>query len=399
MRRSALIAAFMKELRLLGRDVHGLALLFVVPLAFILVMSLALQDLFEARSGAGIKVLVVDRDGGERARALYGRLARNEAFAFARSPTVLDAPEIAARLRRGDFALSLEIAADYGARLGDPPARELKPLATVTPAADTSRQIEMLFVAALREAMQRERAELVLGRLGVAIPQGEDEAAARRIAVAYASPAAREGRAPSAVQQNVPAWLVFALFFVAAPFSNAFIRERHQGGLKRLRTTNMGVAAQFAGKLAPYFVVNQVQIAVMLAAGVFVVPLLGGEALSLASDPAALVLLSAALSIAALGLALLIAVTVRTSEQAMLLSGLLAIVMAAVGGVMVPKFVMPSVMQRIAEFSPMSWGVDGFLDLILRGGGIADIQAEVLKLAAFGATALILACALYKPQE
>jgi hypothetical protein len=43
--------------------------------------------------------------------------------------------------------------------------------------------------------------------------------------------------------------------------------------------------------------------------------------------------------------------------------------------------------------------VDGFLDLILRGGGIADIQAEVLKLAAFGATALILACALYKPQE
>ena len=42
----------------------------------------------------------------------------------------------------------------------------------------------------------------------MAIPQGEDEAAARRIALTYASPAAREGRAPSAVQQNVPAWLV-----------------------------------------------------------------------------------------------------------------------------------------------------------------------------------------------
>ena len=53
MKRSALLASFVKELQLLARDVHGLALLFVLPLVFILVMSLALQDLFESRAGRG----------------------------------------------------------------------------------------------------------------------------------------------------------------------------------------------------------------------------------------------------------------------------------------------------------------------------------------------------------
>jgi ABC-2 type transport system permease protein len=74
-------------------------------------------------------------------------------------------------------------------------------------------------------------------------------------------------------------------------------------------------------------------------------------------------------------------------------------VLAAIGVVMVPKFVMPEAMRTLAEFSPMAWGVDGFLDLLLRGGGILDIQTELLKLTAFGLAALALAWALYRPQE
>lgn len=207
------------------------------------------------------------------------------------------------------------------------------------------------------------------------------------------------GEAPTAVQQNVPAWLVFALFFVAIPFSNSFIRERQVGAQRRLRTTNIGAFAQFFGKLAPYFVINQLQVVLMLAAGVYLVPLLGGHALQLNGDVGALIALSIALSLAALGYALLIAVTARTTEQASLTAGLGNIVLAVIGGVMVPRFVMPEGLQQIAGLSPMSWGVDGFLELFLRAGGIGDIWPELAKLAGFGLFAVALARVLYRPQE
>jgi ABC-2 type transport system permease protein len=142
---------------------------------------------------------------------------------------------------------------------------------------------------------------------------------------------------------------------------------------------------QFLGKLIPYFLVNQIQVVLMLAAGVFLVPLLGGQALQLNGSPFALVLLSAAVSLAALGLALLIAVTARTSEQATMASGLGAIVLAALGGIMIPKFVMPEGMQAIADLSPMA--------------GVADIWAELAKLTGFGLVTLGAAWLVHRYQK
>ena len=400
MKRSATLSSIVKELRLIARDPHGLALLFVLPLVFILIMSLAMRDLYAERTGAGIGVLVIDRDGGAQADALYNRLAANEAFALTRVSTAPPAEGIRRQLRGGQYAFAIDLPADYGTRLGEAAAAAAQtPLIRVTAAADTSRQLELIFTAALREALQRERAEVMLARMGVTSLTQEDEAAAQRIELTYAYEGEGPANSPTAVQQNVPAWLVFALFFVAVPFSNAFIKERQQGTLRRLRGANVGAATQFIGKLTPYFAINQLQVVLMLLAGVYLVPLLGGEALRINGAPLAFVLLSAALSIAALGLAMLIAVIARTSEQATLTAGVGNIVLAAVGGVMVPKFVMPEAMRAVAEFSPMSWGVDGFLELLLRGGSVLDIQSELLKLTAFGLAALALAWALHRPQE
>ena len=51
------------------------------------------------------------------------------------------------------------------------------------------------------------------------------------------------------MQQNVPAWLVFAIFFVGIPFSNTFIKERQLGTQRRLRTVAISAPVQFLGKL------------------------------------------------------------------------------------------------------------------------------------------------------
>ncbi len=391
---TALIACIVKELRLLGRDVHGLALLFILPLVFILVMSLALQDVYAARGGRAIDVLVIDRDGSDAAKALTQRLADNGAFRISQTTPLPSEERLRQRLRAGEFSFAVDVSKTYGATVLTPPQPGAPPLLTVIVAPDASKQTEAIFLGVLREAVGRQRLDLLLQRVGAG--GGDQSAGKAQIVTTYAF--AREA-APSAVQQNVPAWLVFAIFFVAIPFSNTFVRERELGAHRRLRTTNVSAVTQFFGKLIPYFAINQLQVALMLAVGVFLVPLLGGEALQIRGSPVALILLSAAVSLAALGLALLIAVAARTTEQATMLSGLGNIVLAAVGGIMVPKFVMPAAMQDVAAWSPMAWGLDGFLDLLLRDGDTAAIAPELMKLGGFGAVALVVAWLIYRTRD
>jgi len=58
-------------------------------------------------------------------------------------------------------------------------------------------------------------------------------------------------------------------------------------------------------------------------------------------------------------------------------------IMAALGGILVPKTVMPPLMQDLAQLSPLSWGLDAFQDVFVRGGGLRDVTPEVLGLLAF----------------
>src|SRR5699024_10791009 len=86
---------------------------------------------------------------------------------------------------------------------------------------------------------------------------------------------------PSSVQQSVPAWLLFAMFFIAIPLSTTWLSERHQGTYTRLRSIGLSAPMLLCGKLVPYMALNLAQVVVMLAVGVYLVPLCGGQALAL----------------------------------------------------------------------------------------------------------------------
>ena len=134
------------------------------------------------------------------------------------------------------------------------------------------------------------------------------------------------------------------------------------------------------GRIVPYCAVNLVQAALMLAAGVTLVPWLGGEALALPARWDLLAAVTFATSLAAVGWGLLVAVTSRTLEQATVIGGVGNILAAAIGGIMVPRFVMPESMQTLANASPMAWALDGFHAVLLRQGAAADIAAPCAKL-------------------
>jgi ABC-2 type transport system permease protein len=386
-----LLSAIRKECQFLLRDVHGLALLFLLPTLFIVIMSLALQDSYASRSGAGIPVAIVDLDQTETSAEIISRLSKSEAFAFKLADALEDATaETVASGTDARFVITLPVGLEDGLLEQTEDAVPVPLFVT----ADVDRRTEAVFTALLRETLSRLKVEQVLTYLvedsGQQVEDFNSAAFDTPVEISYAG-GRQSDRRPSAVQQNVPAWLVFSIFFVAIPFSNTFIVERELGVQRRLQTTQLTIGHQFAGKFVPYFVINLLQVALMLAVGVWLVPLFGGERLELLGNPFALALVGAAISCAALSLALLIAVISRTTEQATMASGLGNILLAAIGGVMVPRFVMPAAMQSISDWSPMAWGVDGFLNVLLENGSFGDIMGPVAKLVGFSIVLVFMA--------
>ena len=170
---------------------------------------------------------------------------------------------------------------------------------------------------------------------------------------------------------------VLAWLFVGIPLawgvSQTFIKERAQGSLMRLRSMRIPAWVIIGGKLLPYFIINLLQMALCLSIGRFVLPLLGATALQFENALPGILLLSAAASAAAISFALLVSLFARTAEQATAFGATAVLLMAALGGIMVPRMLMPPALQAIGSLSPLGWAQEGFLDLLVRGASAADV--------------------------
>ena len=373
-----------KELLALRRDVHGLAALFLMPVLFIVVMSLALKDVYDPPLRT-LRHAVDIRDSGTLGKDLLRLWQLGHG-----SPQPLPT-DWQAQLRAGK--LKYVIVLDAG--LSD----ELALLATPREA-----RIHLLTEPGIDgNLFNALRAELhaVAGQLkarGALMTLGESLALSTSTErLVSAERFASTGPRPTSVQQNVAGWLVFGMFFVIAALSNLFVEERRCGALARLQCLGVPNALLLLSKVIPYAGVNLLQAAVMLAVGVWLIPLLGGDALALGHVHwPALVLVVCAVSAAAVSLALMLSCLVRTHAQASAIGPVLNVLMAALGGIMVPTFVMPASMQTLAALSPMNWGLEGLLTVLLRGGGVAGVMPPVLRLLGFAVVMLVVAVLLFR---
>lgn len=397
----ALFPLIRKELIVLRRDWHALLLLFAMPTLFILLMSLALRDKFAGGAGAPFTFYLVNHDSSD---ALSDTLAAGirAQRAFRDLGAGAGAQQDADLVRNGKAQFLVVIPDGFARAVATADPKSLQ--VSVSPDAD--RVTTMLFGAVIRESVSRVYMKAAMAPLikqfGALIPRtapldGIPAGAMDKMVIQQSlyADGARPAQ-PTSVQQSVPAWLVFAMFFVALPLSTTWLQERRQGTFTRLRSLGLPASHLLIGKLVPYYAINLVQVVLMLAVGLYIVPLFGGDALTLGHSAAGLVLMALAVSFAAVSYALLIANLVSTVEQATILTGVTNLVLAALGGVMVPRFVMPLAMQRISMASPMAWGLEGFLDIFLRDGNAATVAPKALLLFGFGAASLLLAGVLLR---
>jgi ABC-2 type transport system permease protein len=380
-----LLALWEKETLALSRDVLGLAVLFLMPAAFIVVMSLALSDVFKggATRQTGFAVMAADPQLADRlVQSLSGD-------GFRAAPAPVDEATARDGVRRGTPSLVLVVPRDFERALVAPLDGKRAPpgLTLLADPALPPTQLLAFRQRVLGVALGL-RVAATLRRAGIAADA--DAFDPKRAATLSVETIGSGGR-PSSVQQNVPAWLIFGMFFVVMPISSLFVVERREGTLARLVSMRVPFTMLLLGKVGPYFAVNLAQAVLMLLAGRTLVPWFGGETLALPARWDLLAAVTACTSFAAIGWGLFVAVCSRTLEQATVIGGVGNILAAAVGGIMVPRFVMPEAMQKLAEASPMAWALDGFHAVILRGGGAGDIAAPCAKLLALAAALLVAA--------
>ncbi len=375
-----------KEFKLVFRDIHSVAVLFVMPAFFILIMSLAMQSAFEAKHQPLIGLALENYSQNVLVKNLIEDLrnVNNISVVFKRSLT--EKGYLKNNIFKNDaFQFALIFDQDDAARDQNSVETPIMHL-FVNPA--VSPQTLAIFQHTLRLLLLKNKM-LVLEKQLPAFTKNIFQSMETTLPEpTYLDQKGNAGKPPTSAQQNVPAWLIFAMFFISIPISTIFINEKACGTYARLKSMNVSYAAILLGKTMPYFIINQIQMFLMILVGVYLLPLFGGTALEITGSLPGLLMMSTAVSLAAISFALLISSISKTTAEASTLGGVSNLLLGALGGIMVPKFLMPKFMQLFSAVSPMSWGLEGFLDIMLRGGTLFDVFPEAVMLLFFSSICL-----------
>jgi ABC-2 type transport system permease protein len=413
-----ILATTWKDLKILLKDFGGLTNLFLMPTVFIFVMTLALGNFFSGGGDNPIEILVVNNDTGTIGSQIVDGLKATEGFtveaewdgiALTRASAealIIDEKRSIAVIIPANFSDTIEKS------VFDTPTGETPPKAQIDLVVDPTLSSQIigpvkgtlkgLGQQALMTGVAPRGIDLFLDQIDQTsdTPMAAEtrdalrEKAVRSTAgggdtssvleVLQMQPAGMEiEQTPNSVQQYVPGWTLFGVFFIAQTLATSLLEEKKVGTFRRLLVAPMSRAALLLGKLTPFLIVNLVQIVLMFAVGVFIMPLVGAPKLELGSHPEALILISLAASLTATGLGLLIAALTKTAEQISGLGTLLVVTMAALGGVMVPRYVMPDFMRTIGLISPHAWALTAYQDVLVRGYDIVHILPEVAVLMGF----------------
>jgi len=413
-----ILATTWKDLKILLKDFGGLTNLFLMPTIFIFVMTLALGNFFSGGGDNPIEILVVNDDTGTIGAQIVDGLQATEGFTVETEweGVALTRASAEALITDEKRSIAVIIPADFSDTIEksvfDTPTDETPQKAQIDLVVDPTLSSQIvgpvkgtlkgLGQQALMTGVAPRGIDLFLDQIdqtaGASLPtefrESMREKAVRSTAgggdtssvleVVQMQPAGMEiEKLPNSVQQYVPGWTLFGVFFIAQTLATSMLEEKKVGTFRRLLVAPMSRAALFLGKLTPFLIVNLVQIVLMFAVGVFIMPLVGAPKLELGSHPEALILISLAASLTATGLGLLIAALAKTAEQISGLGTLLVVTMAALGGVMVPRYIMPDFMRTIGLISPHAWALTAYQDVLVRGYDVAHILPEVAALMGF----------------
>ena len=409
-----LLATVKKETLLLLRDKVGLSILFIMPMALIFVMTLIQDSAFKTMNEKGIPVIFVNNDRDSLGFQIEQGLRNNTLTSFSDSINGKPATaEMALKaVGEGKFLIGIIIPSGAteairknvghlvsetlnGADSANQKLAQLQDSVEITIMIDPVAKQSFLasVTSSLREFISEVKTKIMFqtfsSQIAEVIPDkkkapGNSYTKSQIISYKeiYASKAANK-IVPNAVQHNVPAWTIFAMFFIAIPLSGSIIKEKTEGSVFRLHTMPTPYLLLVNGKIIVYVLVCLIQFMLMLSVGLYFLPILGMPVLALGHSYAGIFILTLATAFAATGYGVMVGTLATTEHQAAIMGSLSILLLSALGGIWVPSYVMPEMMRNISAWSPLNWSLEGFYKLFLRGGHVSDILPDAFKLLLF----------------
>jgi ABC-2 type transport system permease protein len=406
-----------KDYLLLVRDVAGLCLMYVMPVALVLLMTFLQNNLIGSISESKISVLMLNQDLDSLGNAIEKQITVSENFIVEKA--TISADDLKNKVACGDYMIGIVIPSGTSESIRQNTKNSVLcgfNGETVTMADSAAINIYLdptlktsfrnTLMSTLNEFAAKTECDFLLQELmrelnkRVPFKLGNFHLDNNQVVfdVRYAL-MDKNAIIPNATQHNVPAWTLFAIFFIVLSFSGSLIKEREDGSFKRLLIMPCSYSQYLLSKSVVYLTVCLLQLVLLFALGVYLFPHIGLPKLTLAANAWLLLPMGVCSSLAAMGFGMLIGKITNEYQQASVFAALSVIIFAAIGGIWVPVFAMPEVMQTISHISPLNWGLNGFYDILIRAGGLVDILQECLLLLAFAALCMAVAVVYHRRKK
>lgn len=382
-----------KEFSLLLTDKVGLVLMFVMPIVLVIVLTVVQNSAFQIVNENKLALAVVNRDLGPEGKRFVHVLEKSKLFAIKElDANTLD--NLSNALEQHDQQLLIEIPNDFSTCIENNAAKSSNlmmsslGLGDSTNSENRSKVISKInfyhdpvlednytysVLNVIQTFIQQLEAEKMMSaiynQLGYQEIPDAVNVQLKSSSVELNKIVALNSKSkiiPNATQHNVPAWTVFALFFMVVSLGNNMVREKVRGSFVRLKLTPTNFAWVIGSKMLVYFVTAVSIVTVIFGIGRYIFPMLELPMLQIPSNLFTLALVVFSVASCAISYAILIGCWASSTEQSNGFGSVSVVIFAALGGVWVPLFVMPETMQIVAKFSPLYWCLDAFYGVLLK---------------------------------
>jgi ABC-2 type transport system permease protein len=399
-------ATILKDIRILWRDKVGISLMFIMPIILVIVVTSIQNSTFQLVNKNKLPLLICNKDTGKISTQLIKDIAKIGMFKVSQVLGVKDEKSMSDAMHDKDAMLGVIIPSNFSSKVAAKSKNIAgKAMASFGLQGDTVKQagdvdpltiyynpvlqesLKLSVAGGIRSALQLVESSETLKSLYFSInekqlPESlENEMLNNKTAI-NEIPVSKDGTrtTPNATQHNVPAWTIFAMFFVIMSLGGSIVREKVSGSFIRLKTLPTNYAVGILSKQITYLGVTMLQAAVIFSMGIWLFPHMGLSALNLPADWLALFIVTLICGWCAVSYAICVGVFTDTQEQANGFGAVSIVILASVGGLMVPSFAMQGFFKSAANLSPMHWCLQAYYTLFLEGGKLKDVINNIVPL-------------------
>lgn len=397
--------SIVKDSRILIRDGIGLALMFIMPIVLVFVVTDVQNSTIQMINKNKLSILICNRDTGGSSKELIESINKIGMFKVYALPKTLDAKMITDSMKEKEALMGVVIPSDFTRKIkaeakstaakalasfgleADTTKKKLGPLTPLTLYYNPVMQEAMRFSVqgGLRSALQLVESKETLRSLYFSVNEKplpaklENEMLNGKSTIREV-PVSHNGnlKPPNAAQHNVPAWTIFAMFFIIMSLGGSMVREITSGSFIRLKTLPTNFAVGLLSKQIAYVGVTVVQAIVIFSLGIWVFPLVNLPKLNLPEDIFGLFVVTLACGWCAVSYAICVGTFAKTHQQSNGFGAISIVILAAIGGLMVPTFNMDSSLKTISNLSPMHWCLNAYSGLFLEGAGLKDVVGSLI---------------------